>query len=76
MFHPTLMPMLVKERQDNLLKEVKKSRGLKSARTARPGLQERLFTRVGDCLISAGLRLQARYQPATYPGTKACQSDC
>ncbi len=76
MFHPTILSMLVKEHQDSLLEEVRKTRAPRAARTARPRLRERLFVRVGDALISAGLRLQARYKPAMYPYTEAYHSDC
>jgi hypothetical protein len=41
-------------------------------RHARTRLQERLFVRAGDILISTGRRLHARYKPATRPCREAC----
>jgi len=85
MMNPTMLQMVVAVHQQNLLEEAKKS-GVparsgprrsggpmsKSGRHAGPSLRERLFARAGDMLISAGQRLQARYQPATWPCHETC----
>jgi hypothetical protein len=63
MLNSTLLPRVVKTHQNNLLKEVNKSRLPKAIRNAGPRLYERLLGHVGDVLISAGTRLQARYKP-------------
>ena len=68
--------IIVKEHQNNMLEEAKKYRMLKAARAASPRLQERLFVRVGDFLISAGLRLKERYKPEMCPELEAYQSSC
>ena len=75
MFNP-MTPSLIKAYQDRLLEEAKKGRIPKATRTAKPQLQERLLARVGDLLISAGLRLQERYKPAMCPRPEASQSSC
>ena len=75
MFNP-MMLSIAKERQKELLEEAKKYRMLKAARAARPRLQERLCVRVGDFLISAGLRLKERYKPEMRPDLEAYQSGC
>lgn len=75
MFDPTTLAMIiVKEHQKNMLEETKKYRMLKAARATRPRFQERLFMRVGDFLIYAGLRLKERYKPAMCSGPGAYQS--
>jgi hypothetical protein len=58
---------------DNLLHDAQKHRMVQVTRTAKPRLQDRLFIRLAGFLISAGLWLQARYQPVVYSGPKACQ---
>ena len=76
MFHLTTLAMIAKEHQHNMLEEAKKYRVLKDARAARPRLQEYLFVRVGDFLISTGLRLKERYEPVVCPGPEAYRSGC
>ena len=63
MFNPAMLPTIVKMHQNNLLEEVNKSRLPHAIRNAGPRLHERLLGHVGDVLISAGTRLQARYKP-------------
>ena len=72
---PTTLSMS-KAYQNILLEEAKTNGILKTSRTMRPRLQERLFMRVGDLLISAGLRLQGRFELATLPCSKVYQSGC
>lgn len=76
MFNLTVLSMIAKEHQNNMLEEVKKNQMLKATRPAEPRLQERLCVRIGDFLISAGLRLKERYTPAICPGPEAYQSGC
>ena len=76
MLNPTVLARMVKEHQDSMLEEAKKNRILKAARAARPRLQERLFVRVGDFLISAGLRLKEQYEPEMCSCPEAYQSGC
>ena len=71
--------LMAKAHQNRLLKEAKEAKEigmLKAARTARPRLQERLFVRLGNFLISAGMRLQERCQPVMYPGPETHQPGC
>ena len=76
MFNPTMLLMISKVHQNSLLEEAKKNQMLKATRSAKPRLQERLCVRIGDFLISAGLRLKQRYKPAMCPGPEAYQSGC
>jgi len=76
MLHPTILSMIVKERQNSLLEEAKKSRMPKTSGSTSPRLQERLCMRAGDFLIHTGQRLQRRYRPEMYPRPKACRSKC
>jgi hypothetical protein len=70
------LAIIAKEHQKDMLEEVKKCRMLKALRAKRPRLQERLLVRVGDFLISAGLRLKERYQSEMCPELEAYQSGC
>lgn len=76
MFDLTTLAMIVKEHQNNMLKEAKKERMLRAIRAKRPQLRERLSARVGDFLISAGLRLKERYEPDRCSELEAYQSSC
>ena len=67
MFNPAMLPTIVKMHQNNLLEEVNKSRLPKAIRDAGPWSYERLLGHVGDLLISAGMRLRARYKPTMCP---------
>ena len=70
------LAVIAKERQKDMLEETKRYRMLKAFRAGRPRLQERLSVRVGDFLISAGLRLKERYQPEMCPELEAYRSGC
>jgi hypothetical protein len=76
MFNLKVLSMIAKEHQNNMLEEVKKNQMLKAIRPAKPRLQERLCVRIGDFLISAGLRLKKRYKPEIYPDLEAYKSGC
>ena len=76
MFHLVMLAAIAKEHQHNMLEEAKKYRMLKAARAARPRLQEYFFVRIGDFLISVGLRLKGRYEPAMCSGPEAYRSGC
>jgi hypothetical protein len=56
--------MLIKEHQDNLGQQVRKSRGISTIPTAGSELQKRFLMRLGDALIATGLRLQGRRSTA------------
>jgi hypothetical protein len=72
----TTLAWIAKEHRDNMLEEVKKDRMVRAIRVRRPGFRERLFVRVGDFLISAGLRLKERYKPEMRPELEAYRSGC
>jgi hypothetical protein len=61
MYDP-LTPWMAETHRNELLSKAKENRMLK-AESSRFG--ERLFVRVGDILISTGLRLHQLYQPTT-----------
>jgi hypothetical protein len=60
----TMLTMLIKEHQDTLFQEVRKSRGVSSTPTGGSELQQRFLMRLGDALIATGLRLQGRRSTA------------
>ena len=72
MVNPTMTRMKVSAQQNHVRREARKGRMPEQGRRVRPRLQERLFVRAGDMLISAGQRLQAPYRPATRPCHEAC----
>ena len=72
MVNPTMTRMKVSAHQNHVRREARRGRMPERSGHARARLQERLFVRAGDILISAGQRLQARYQPATRPCHEAC----
>ena len=72
MVNPTMTRMKVSAQQNHVRREARKGRMPEQGRRVRPRLQERLFVRAGDILISAGQRLQAPYQPAAQPCCEAC----
>jgi hypothetical protein len=74
MLDPKALSVVVKERQKNIFQQVQRARGPRTVQPANPRLLERLFLRIGDLLISAGLRLHKRYRPATCSGYKAYRS--
>lgn len=76
MFSPEQLLMLGKIRQEGLLEEAQGNRTSGVTRTTSPRLQERFFVRTGDFLISAGLRLRERYEPAVRPDSKVYQPGC
>jgi hypothetical protein len=61
MYDP-LIPWVAETHRNELVAQAKESRILKAKS---PRLGKRLFVRIGDILISAGLKLHQRYQPAT-----------
>ena len=76
MFNPTMLRMIVEVHHSHLLEEARKSATLKTTRRASPRFHERLLLYVSDLLISAGLRLQARYRPAMVPCTDPASGWC
>lgn len=72
----TTLAMIAKEHQNSMLEEAKKNRMLRAIRAERPRFRERLFVRVGDFLISTGLRLKGRYKPEMRPELEAYRSGC
>jgi hypothetical protein len=58
---------------DSLLYDFQKQRVVQVTRAAKRRLRDRLFVHLAGFLISAGLWLQARYQPVVYSGPEACQ---
>ena len=71
MYNP-MTPWVAKHHQNQLLKEVERNR-IKTARKTSPQRWQRLFLRVGDLLITVGLSLHRRFQPAGYPDPELCQ---
>lgn len=63
MFNPAMLSRMVEIHQNHLLEEANKSRLPHAIGNVGPRLHERLLGQVGDVLISAGTRLQARYKP-------------
>lgn len=76
MFNPTMLRMIVEVHHSHLLEEAKKSAMPRGIRAAAPRFHERLLFYVSDRLISAGLRLQARYRPAMVPCTDPASEWC
>jgi hypothetical protein len=72
MVNPTMTRMSVNAQQSHVRREARRGRMPEYSRHARARLQERLFVRAGDILISTGQRLQARYKPAAQPCCEAC----
>ncbi|MBN1148135.1 MAG: hypothetical protein JXA78_12830 [Anaerolineales bacterium] len=58
MYNPLTL-QIAQMRQGDLLGEVRKDPGIKI-----DGPESRLFVRLGDLLIGAGLKLHKRYKPA------------
>ncbi len=71
-----LTPWVVEAHQNELLEKTKEERIHKIARTASTPAWDRFLVRVGDVLISAGLRLHRRYQATTYPDPEILRSHC
>jgi hypothetical protein len=76
MRNPTILSMLVKEHQNRLLEEAKKSRMPKTTGATKACLRGRLCMRAGEFLIHTGQRLQERYRPEMYPCPKVYRSKC
>ena len=76
MSNPTMLRMIVEVHHSHLLEEAKKSAMPTGIRAAAPRFHERLLLYVSDLLISAGLRLQARYRPALVPCTDSARGWC
>jgi hypothetical protein len=74
MLNPMIHSELCKVQQDHIVLEILKSRIPRALGRANPRLHERLFARLGDLLVSAGSRLQERYEPAMVPGPRAHHS--
>jgi hypothetical protein len=72
MYNP-MTPWVAKHHQDQLLKEAERNRIVKPARRVRPQRWQRLFLRLGDLLITIGLSLHRRFQPAVYPDPELYQ---
>ena len=72
MVNPTMTQMIVEAHQDGVRREARMGRTPEQGRPVRPRLQDRLFARAGDILISTGQRLHARYKPVTQPCPEAC----
>ena len=72
MVNPTMTRLSVSAQQNHVRREARKGRMPEHGRHGRARLQERLFVRAGDILISTGQRLHARYKPATQPCCEAC----
>jgi hypothetical protein len=60
MFHPTTTSLLVAY-HDAWLEEMQKEPAPRVSQPARLGIRRRLLTRLSRWLVSAGVRLQARY---------------
>ncbi len=63
MYNPLTL-QVAKILQDNLLKEARKGQGIENSRPVTHRLKDHLFVRLGDLLITAGLKLHRRYKPA------------
>ena len=74
MLNATTLELVVKEHQNRLAEEVRRSRLPKPAKPVGLRLWERLFVRIGDLLISTGERLHERYAPAACSCPEVCQS--
>ena len=61
--------------QEGLLAEVTRDEyTLRVVKTTKPRFQGRVFLRLGELLISWGLRLRARYEPVMVCGPDVCSS--
>jgi hypothetical protein len=76
MSNPTMLRMIVEVHRSHLLEEARKSAMPSGIGAAAPRFHERLLLYVSDLLISAGLRLQARYRPAMVPCTDPASEWC
>ncbi len=63
MYNP-LTPIIAEQHRDKLLDGAPTSRSFITAINVMPRLKERLCVGIGGFLVSAGVRLQAPYQPA------------
>jgi len=62
-FNPYLAERLAEERRKDAMREAEQARLIRAVNSARPGLLDRVLTRTGSFLISAGKKLQARHAP-------------
>jgi len=75
MWH-ALLPDLAKLWQEQRWQEAERDRALGCVRARAPGLGARFLLFLGGLLVAAGLRLQRRYQAATYPSPEIRRSGC
>lgn len=73
MFHP-IPTSLQLAQHDAWLEEMRKEPSYRVAKSARIRVHRRLLSRVGKWLVSAGLRLQARYRSEAPPVPKVSPS--
>ena len=64
MLNPVMLQMIIEVHQNHLSEEVEKSRLPKAISPAGSRFLDRLLIGIGDILISAGLWLQSRTEPA------------
>lgn len=63
---------LAKAYRDTLVEAATSDPELKTVRSPRSRLQQRLLVRLGRWLIATGLRLRSRYGAASYPFPEHC----
>jgi hypothetical protein len=54
---------LIRQREAELLKKVRKARLLADIEVEKPGFRERILSRSGEILILVGQKLKGRYEP-------------
>jgi hypothetical protein len=73
--NPFAAQRVADERRKDALREAEQARLIRAVNSARPGLLDRVSTRTGSFLISAGKRLQGPHAPAQ-TGFAASPSPC
>ncbi len=65
--------LVVKEHQKALENRIRTDALLRAAGVGKPPFQQRVLLRIGGVLVSAGQKLQKRYEPTLYFGTDAAK---
>ncbi len=60
-------PQQILQEKKQILLEIQAARYSKKIRANRPGLQARFLIKIGDFMISSGLKLKNRYQAVCEP---------